>query len=49
MFMAGMDGSSLLYINERLTHRRTFLDWDKTIMGPIVDEHRSEEGGDILK
>ena len=45
MFMAGMDGNSLLYINERLTNRRTFLDWDKTIMGPIVDEHGLEQGG----
>ena len=39
MYMAGMEGDSLLYINEKLTNRLTFLDWDRTIMGPILYEH----------
>ena len=45
MYSAGMEGHSLVYINERLTHRRTYLDWDRTIMGPILDDHGLEQGG----
>ena len=45
LYMTGMDGNSLTFINERLTNRKTYLDWNKTIMGPINDTHGLEQGG----
>ena len=45
MFFAGMDGQALMYANHRLMHRQTFLDWNKTIMGPIHDQQGVEQGG----
>ena len=38
MYVAGMDGSTTNFINNRLVNRHTYLDWDKTLMGPISDE-----------
>ena len=38
-------GHSLLYINNRLGSRRTFIDWDGQLMGPIIDEQGLEQGG----
>ena len=40
-----MDGHALLYAKQRLMNRKTFLDWDKTIMGPIHDQQGVEQGG----
>ena len=40
-----MDGESITYMNNRLFNRKTFLDWNKTLMGPIHDEHGFEQGG----
>ena len=40
-----MDGNSLSYIIERLTNRRTYLEWNRAIMGPISDELGLEQGG----
>ena len=40
-----MEGDALLLLNNRLANRRTYLDWNKTIMGPIIDEHGVEQGG----
>ena len=40
-----MNGTSLLYVNNRLQSRRTLLEWDKTLMGPIDDEIGLEQGG----
>ena len=31
-------GHSLLFLNNRLENRQTFLDWDGQLMGPIMDE-----------
>ena len=45
LYKSGMDGNSLSYIIERLSNRRTFLDWNRTIMGPISDELGLEQGG----
>ena len=40
-----MDGSSINLINNRLTNRLTYLDWNRSIMGPIKDELGLEQGG----
>ena len=45
LYRSGMDGNSLSYVIERLTNRRTYLDWNRTIMGPISDELGLEQGG----
>ena len=36
---------SLLYLNNRLENRQTFIDWDGQLMGPIYDEQGVEQGG----
>ena len=41
----GTSGNSLLFINNRLGSRRTFIDWDGKLMGPICDERGLEQGG----
>lgn len=38
LFNCNTAGHSLLYINNRLGSRRTFIDWDGKLLGPIVDE-----------
>ena len=45
LFKAGMDGDSINLINNRLTNRLTYLDWNRSIMGPIKDELGLEQGG----
>ena len=45
LYTSGMDGNSINYINNRLQNRLTYLDWDRTIMGPIKDELGLEQGG----
>ena len=45
MYIAGMDGSTITFMNHRLTNRLTYLDWDKNLMGPIRDKHGLEQGG----
>ena len=45
MFFAGMDGQAIIYAKNRLMNRQTFLDWNKTVMGPIKDEQGVEQGG----
>ena len=44
LFFAGTSGQTHLYINDRLESRATFLDWDKQIMGPILDVKGVEPG-----
>ena len=39
------NGNTLLYINNRLGSRKTFIDWDGELMGPIKDERGLEQGG----
>ena len=36
---------SLLYLDNRLKSRETFLDWNGELMGPILDEQGLEQGG----
>ena len=45
LFFSGTKGHSLLYLNQRLDSRQTFIDWDGQIMGPVNDEHGLEQGG----
>ena len=45
MYSAGMDGISTNLVNNRLVNRRTYLEWNRTLMGPIMDEVGLEQGG----
>ena len=45
LFFCGTQGEELLYIDKRLKHRKTFVEWDKNVMGPILDELGVEQGG----
>ena len=38
MYLSGTMGSSLLYMDNRLSNRTTFCEFDKTLTGPIYDE-----------
>ena len=42
---AGTVDEGLLYLNHRLRNRRTFIEWNKEIMGPIRDTMGVEQGG----
>ena len=44
-YLAGSDTKGLLYIDSRLENRKTFIEWDKTLMGPICDLIGLEQGG----
>jgi hypothetical protein len=44
-FLAGSKGEGLVYIDNRLKNRKTFLEWNKIIMGPISDKLGVEQGG----
>ena len=40
-----MEGQSIILVNNRLTNRKTYLDWNKNILGPIKDDQGLEQGG----
>ena len=44
-YLAGTTGHSLLYLNSRLEHRKTNVEFDKVLMGPIRDLVGLEQGG----
>ena len=44
-FLAGSHGQALLYLADRLSSRKTFVEWDKCLMGPIHDTLGVEQGG----
>ena len=44
-FLAGSRGQGLLYLADRLSNRHTYVEWDKELMGPIVDLLGVEQGG----
>ena len=44
-YLAGTTDQALLYINSRLQNRKTFVEWDKVLMGPIDDKLGVEQGG----
>ena len=45
LHLLGTSGHRLLYIDNRLRYRRTFLEWDHRVLGPITDELGFEQGG----
>ena len=45
LHLLGTTGHRLLYIDNRLKHRRTFLEWDRRVLSPIIDELGFEQGG----
>ena len=45
LYCSGTTGETLVYINNRLENRHTFLDWNGTLMGPIKDQLGLEQGG----
>ena len=44
-FLAGSRGQGLLYLADRLSNRKTYVEWDKCLMGPILDRLGVEQGG----
>ena len=45
LYICGTVGEGLSYINNRLVSRKTYPEWNKTLMGPINDEVGVEQGG----
>ena len=45
LFMAGMTGSALLLINNRLENRSTVYQWGNEMLGPAKDSTGFEQGG----
>ena len=45
LFLAGIQDQRLVYLNERLSNRQTFCEFDKQMMGPIIDTRGLEQGG----
>ena len=45
LYLCGTSPASTKYINTRLENRKTIVDWDKNLMGPISDEKGVEQGG----
>ena len=45
MYLAGTNDHRLIYMNNRLSNRKTFLEFDKQVMGPINDMRGLEQGG----
>ena len=45
LFLIGTDGHALLYLNQRLKSRKTFCEFEKKLMGPILDNKGLEQGG----
>ena len=44
-FLAGSCSQGLIYLDNRLKNRQTYVEWDKTLMGPIKDTLGVEQGG----
>ena len=45
LYKAGMDGSALAYIDNRLSSRSTVYHWEGNMMGPAKDDTGFEQGG----
>ena len=45
LFLAGTNDQRLLHIDQRLKSRRTYCEFDKQMMGPIIDTRGLEQGG----
>ena len=44
-YVAGTQDEGLLYLDNRLRNRLTYIEWDKQILGPILDTIGVEQGG----
>ena len=44
-FLAGSRGEGLIFLDNRLKNRKTFVEWNKLLMGPILDKLGVEQGG----
>ena len=45
LHLLGTSGHRLKYLNNRLESRKTFLEWNHQVLGPINDELGFEQGG----
>ena len=45
LYLHGTTGDRLLFFNNRLQFRRTFVEWDRKVLGPINDKQGVEQGG----
>ena len=45
LYKAGIDGTALTYINNRLGSRSTAYQWDGKLLGPAKDDTGLEQGG----
>ena len=45
LFISGMNGHSVLYMENRLANRITFCEFDKVFVGPVHDQQGLEQGG----
>ena len=45
LYFCGTTGKDLVYVSHRLGQRKTFVEWDKKMMGPISDQVGVEQGG----
>ena len=45
LYKAGINGTALHFINNRLTNRSTVYQWEGTMMGPAHDDTGFEQGG----
>ena len=45
LHLIGTSGHRLLYLDNRLMNRKTFVEWDNKVLGPIMDEPGFEQGG----
>ena len=44
-FLAGTQDQGLIYLDNRLKNRKTYVEWNKVLMGPIHDKLGVEQGG----
>ena len=44
LFLLGTNGHRLLYLDNRLFNRNTYLEWDRKVLGPILDSVGLEQG-----
>ena len=44
-YQAGTQDEGLLYLDNRLRNRRTLIEWNREILGPIRDTQGEEQGG----
>ena len=45
LYLSGIDGNTAIFLDHRLNNRLTYIEWDKSLMGPVHDNHGLEQGG----